>query len=145
MYRAREHPGWEAAVFDLDGVLTYSASIHAAAWKDVFDEYLRGRSAVMDEPFRPFTEADYRDHVDGRPRYDGVRTFLQSRGIRLPEGSPADPPERETVCGLGNRKNIRFHALVEERGVPTDPAALGLVRSLRAAGVKVGLATSPRG
>ncbi|HEX2220605.1 MAG TPA: trehalose-phosphatase [Gemmatimonadales bacterium] len=136
--------GWEAAVFDLDGVLTFTAAIHAAAWTEMFDGYLRARSIRTGEPFRPFTESDYRDYVDGRPRYDGVRTFLASRGIRLPEGSPDDSPDLETVCGLGNRKNIRFHALVEQRGVPTDPAALELVLALRARGVRVGVASSSR-
>jgi trehalose 6-phosphate phosphatase len=136
--------GWQAAVFDLDGVLTFTAAIHVAAWTEMFDEYLRARSTRTGEPFRPFTDADYRAYVDGRPRYDGVRTFLTSRGIGLPEGEPADPPDLETVCGLGNRKNVRFHALVEERGVPADPAALELIRALRDHGVRVGVASSSR-
>jgi trehalose 6-phosphate phosphatase len=137
-------PGWQAAVFDLDGVLMFTARTHSAAWAELFDEYLRARSARSGEPFRPFTEADYRDYVDGRPRYDGVRTFLASRGITLPEGEPTDPPERETVCGLGNRKNVLFRARMAKQGVPTDDAAVGLVRALRASGVGVGLASSSK-
>ena len=91
----------EAVVFDTDGVLTDTASVHGAAWKRLFDEYLRLRATRDGEPFRPFTEADYLRSVDGRPRYDGVAGFLASRGIELPWGDPDDPPDRETVCGLG--------------------------------------------
>ena len=91
----------EAVVFDTDGVLTDTARVHAAAWKRLFDEYLMRRGSQRHEPFRAFTEADYLRHVDGRSRYDGVAGFLSSRGITLPWGDPADPPDRETVCGLG--------------------------------------------
>ena len=97
---------FDAAIFDLDGVVTKTATVHAAAWKRLFDSYLQDRSARIDEPFHPFdVEQDYLTYVDGKPRYDGVKSFLKSRGIELPYGSPSDPPERETVCGLGNRKN----------------------------------------
>ena len=136
--------GWQAAVFDLDGVLTFTARIHSAAWTELFDEYLRSRSARTGEPFRAFTEADYRDYVDGRPRYDGVRTFLASRGITLPEGETTDPPERETVRGLGNRKNALFHVRLAQQPVPTDDAAVALARALQAHGVRVGVASSSR-
>ncbi|MPZ89759.1 MAG: hypothetical protein GEU81_17240, partial [Nitriliruptorales bacterium] len=95
----------DAVIFDLDGVVTDTAAVHQAAWKRLFDEYLRARAERDGEPFQTFSDADYREHVDGRPRYDGVRTFLDSRGITLPEGDPEDPPDAETVCGLGNRKN----------------------------------------
>src|SRR5215207_1695325 len=98
----------EAVVFDTDGVLTDTARVHAAAWKRLFDEYLTQRAARRQEPFRAFTEADYLRHVDGRPRYDGVAGFLASRAITLPWGDPADPPGRETVCGLGNAKDRFF-------------------------------------
>src|SRR5512135_600348 len=95
-----------ALLFDLDGVLTRTATLHAASWKKLFDEYLAARAARTGEPFVPFALADdYRTYVDGRPRYDGVQTFLASRGIVLPWGSASDPPTRETVCGLGNRKD----------------------------------------
>src|ERR671919_848315 len=118
-----------AVIFDMDGVVTDTASVHAVAWKRLFDEYLTERSRPTGEPSRPFdVDEDYRRYVDGKPRYDGVRSFLASRGISLPEGDPSDPPEWETVCGLGNRKNGYFHALLAARGVPTDQAAVGLVR-----------------
>src|SRR4051812_45917338 len=88
-----------ALLFDLDGVLTQTAKVHAAAWKQMFDAFLAGRG----QP--PFTESDYESYVDGKPRPDGVRSFLASRGIQLPEGDPDDPPGTETVNGLGNHKN----------------------------------------
>src|ERR671937_937990 len=95
----------KACLFDLDGVLTQTAKLHAEAWKSMFDAYLRERSERTGERFRPFDPIrDYDRYVDGKPRYDGVRSFLESRGIQLPEGTPADAPGIETVCGLGNRK-----------------------------------------
>jgi trehalose-phosphatase len=136
--------GPHAAVFDLDGVVTFTARLHAAAWKDLFDAYLRERSERTGEPLRPFTDEDYRTFVDGRPRYDGVRTFLASRGIELPEGEPSDPPEAETIAGLGNRKNELFRARLEREGADVDAEAVRLLRELREAGVPVGVATSSR-
>src|SRR5260370_29899115 len=107
-----------ALLFDLDGVLTQTAKVHAAAWKEMFDEYLRARAKRTGEPFRPFdVHADYDAYVDGKPRYDGVRSFLQSRGIDLPQGTPDDPPGTETVDGLGNRKNEIVLRLIHEQGV----------------------------
>src|SRR5512146_3179873 len=101
-----EYAGPDAAVFDLDGVVTFTARVHAAAWKQLFDDYLRIRAQRTGETFRPFdAESDYRAFVDGKPRYDGVQSFLESRGIVLPWGTPADSPDAETICGLGNRKN----------------------------------------
>src|SRR5919108_2462776 len=100
--------GVRACLFDLDGVLTQTAKVHAAAWKQMFDEFLRSRAAQSGERFVPFDEVDdYNRYVDGRPRADGVRSFLRSRGIELPEGAADDPPERETVAGLGKRKKDR--------------------------------------
>ena len=97
---------YDAVLLDLDGVITDTANLHAACWKQMFDEYLQKRAAERGEPFRPFELAtDYRLYVDGKPRFDGVRDFLTSRGIQLPEGSSDDPPQAETVGGLGNRKN----------------------------------------
>jgi beta-phosphoglucomutase-like phosphatase (HAD superfamily) len=97
---------YDAVLLDLDGVITDTASIHAACWKQMFDEFLQKRATQRGEALRPFDLAtDYRLHVDGKPRFDGVRDFLESRGIQLPEGSMDDPPEAETVGGLGNRKN----------------------------------------
>src|SRR4029077_13922638 len=109
---------YDAVLLDLDGVITDTASVHAACWKQMFDEYLRKRATQRGEAFRPFDPAaDYRLYVDGKPRFDGVRDFLISRGIRLPEGIPDDPPEAETVCGLGNRKNVLVNQIIEDVGV----------------------------
>ena len=128
--------GVRACLFDLDGVLTDTASVHTAAWKSMFDEFLRRRDG---EGFRPFDPgADYRSYVDGRPRQDGVRAFLASRDISLPEGEPDDPPEAETVNGLGNRKNALFLQRVHDDGVRVFE---GSRRYLRAA-VDAGLATA---
>ncbi|NIQ94602.1 MAG: hypothetical protein GWN87_10580, partial [Desulfuromonadales bacterium] len=102
---------YDAVLFDLDGVLTSTAGLHATSWKRMFDDYLSRRADERGEEFRPFDiAADYKAYVDGKLRYDGVRSFLESRGIELPEGDPDDPPQRETVCGLGNRKD----AMVKE-------------------------------
>jgi beta-phosphoglucomutase-like phosphatase (HAD superfamily) len=109
---------YDAVLLDLDGVITDTASIHASCWKQMFDEYLQKRATQRGEAFRPFDIAtDYRLYVDGKPRYDGVRDFLTSRGIRLLEGSPDDPPQAETVDGLGNRKNDLVNKIIEENGV----------------------------
>ena len=108
---------YDAVLLDLDGVITDTASIHAACWKQMFDEYLQKRATQRGEAFRPFDlAADYRLYVDGKPRFDGVRDFLTSRGIQLPEGSPDDPPQVETVCGLGNRKNDLVNEAIEDTG-----------------------------
>ena len=137
-----------AVIFDLDGVVTQTAAVHAAAWKRLFDTYLRERAAGSEAPdpaLRPFDAgSDYGLYVDGKPRYDGVRDFLASRGIELPWGDPSDPPERETVCGLGNGKNAFFNAEVEEHGVKTFPSTIALIHELRDAGVKVGLMSSSK-
>jgi beta-phosphoglucomutase family hydrolase len=107
-----------ACLFDLDGVLTDTASVHRKAWKQMFDEYLRQHAERTGEPFRPFDiDADYLTYVDGKKREDGVRSFLASRGIHLPEGGPGDDPAAETVHGLGNRKNEMFHRTMREDGV----------------------------
>jgi beta-phosphoglucomutase-like phosphatase (HAD superfamily) len=109
---------YDAVLLDLDGVITNTASLHAACWKQTFDEYLEKRAAQRGEAFRPFDLAtDYRLYVDGKPRFDGVRDFLTSRGIQLPEGNPDDPPQVETVGGLGNRKNDLVNEVIKDRGV----------------------------
>lgn len=132
----------DAVIFDMDGVLTDTARVHADAWKQMFDEYLR-RSCGED--FEPFDiESDYRRHVDGKPRDEGVRSFLASRGIDLPEGEPQDPPDRETVCGLGNRKNELFLERLRQRGAERFEDALDLVRRLRSAGVRVAVFSASR-
>jgi beta-phosphoglucomutase family hydrolase len=136
---------YEAVIFDLDGVITRTASIHAAAWKAAFDEYLSARAATRAEPFHPFDlEHDYQRYVDGKPRYEGARSFLGSRGIELPWGTPEDPPGRETVCGLGNRKEQRFLALLAQRGVEVYPSSLAWLRALRARGRKTAVVSSSR-
>lgn len=132
-----------ACLFDLDGVLTETATLHAAAWKEMFDSYLRHRAARTGEPFVPFDEiADYDEYVDGKPRYDGVRSFLASRGIELPEGDPGDPPTAETVHGLGNRKNELVQQLIRERGVRAYPGSVRYVRAVREAGLPCAVVSS---
>ena len=135
----------EAMIFDLDGVITLTARVHAAAWKQLFDEFLAARALRLHQPFREFTIAgDYSAYVDGKPRYDGVASFLASRGISLPYGSPSDPPTAETICGLGNRKDNLFTEKIREMGVDVDHGAVRLVRELRDKGIRVGLASSSR-
>ncbi len=137
--------GPDALVFDLDGVITFTARVHAAAWKELFDQFLRERAQHAGEQFRPFDiEADYRAYVDGKPRYDGVASFLGSRGIQLPYGSPSDPPNAMTVCGLGNRKDELFVQKVQQNGVDVDEDAVRFVRELRSRGVHTGLASSSK-
>jgi HAD superfamily hydrolase (TIGR01509 family) len=132
-------------IFDLDGVITFTAKVHAAAWKELFDSYLKIRSQRYGEPFQPFDiESDYLTYVDGKPRYDGVTSFLASRGISIPFGAPSDAPTAETICGLGNRKDNLFTQKVREVGVDVDHEAVRLLRELRARGVRVGLASSSR-
>jgi HAD superfamily hydrolase (TIGR01509 family) len=117
--------------------------VHAAAWKQTFDTYLRGRENASRQPFMEFTAADYLAYVDGRPRYKGVQAFLDSRGIHLEFGSSDDAPGSGTVCGLGNQKNSLFNRLLED-GVKTFDSSIALVKELRRNGSKVGLATSSK-
>lgn len=136
--------GIRALLFDLDGVLTRTAFLHAASWKRLFDEYLSERARRTGEPFVPFELADYRRYVDGKPRYDGVQSFLASRGISLPWGSPTDPPDPETICSLGNRKDRYFEEALRERGVETFPEAVRLLRDARARGLKTAVVSSSK-
>ncbi|HEY7198823.1 MAG TPA: beta-phosphoglucomutase family hydrolase [Candidatus Dormibacteraeota bacterium] len=132
-----------ACLFDLDGVLTKTAVVHAEAWKQMFDDYLRQRAARTGEPFRPFDEvADYDEYVDGKPRADGVRSFLASRRIELAEGGGDDPPGAETVHGLGNRKNELVLRLIHERGVEVYEGSVRYVRAVRAAGLATAVVSS---
>jgi phosphoglycolate phosphatase-like HAD superfamily hydrolase len=127
---SRDH--YDAVLLDLDGVITDTASVHAACWKQMFDEYLQKRAAERGEAFRPFDiGTDYRLYVDGKPRYDGVRDFLESRGIQLPQGSPDDSAQAETVDGLGNRKNELVNKVIEEKGVDPYDGSVELIRQLR--------------
>ena len=126
-----------ACLFDLDGVLTQTAKVHAAAWKEMFDAFLQERSRQTGEPFRPFEIAtDYAQHVDGKLREDGVRSFLVSRGITLPEGEPDDPPTALTVHGLGTRKNDLVLDLVERDGVEVYAGSVRFVEAVRDAGLR---------
>ncbi|HEY4301572.1 MAG TPA: beta-phosphoglucomutase family hydrolase [Candidatus Didemnitutus sp.] len=141
----REAGEFDGVVFDMDGVVTRTAAVHSLAWKRMFDEFLRARTTDRGEPFREFThEHDYRSYVDGRPRYQGVATFLASRGIELPMGTSDDSPSAETVCGLGNRKNAYFNRILEMEGVGVYDSTVALIRDLQAGGIAVGLATSSR-
>jgi beta-phosphoglucomutase family hydrolase len=132
-----------ACLFDLDGVLTQTATVHAAAWREMFDEYLRERARQRGEQFVPFDAVrDYDAYVDGKPRYEGVRSFLASRGIELPQGSPADPPGAETIDGLGNRKNEILLAIIRERGVQPYDGSVRYVQAARAAGLRRAVVSS---
>jgi len=134
---------YDAVLFDLDGVITNTAKIHAACWKKMFDEYLQQRATQRGEIFKPFDlVTDYRLRVDGKPRYDGVRDFLTSRGIQLSEGNPEDPPQAETVCGLGNRKNRLVTKAIEDMGVQAYEGSVRFVRQLRRDGFKVAIVSS---
>ncbi len=136
---------FDAVIFDMDGVVTDTVAVHAQAWKRMFDEFLRQWERERGEPFREFTLAgDYRSFVDGRPRCQGVGAFLESRGIQLPPGSAGDTPDRETICGLGNRKNVLFNRIVETEGVRVFDTTVALIHALLGVGRKVGLATSSR-
>jgi beta-phosphoglucomutase family hydrolase len=134
---------YDAVLFDLDGVITDTASLHAACWKQMFDEYLQKRATQKGEAFRPFDlAADYRLYVDGKPRFDGVRDFLTSRSIQLPEGSPDDPPQAETVGGLGNRKNDLINEVIRDVGVEPYEGSVKLIHQLRDQGFKIAVVTS---
>ncbi|WP_268817143.1 MULTISPECIES: HAD family hydrolase [unclassified Rathayibacter] len=131
--------GLKALLFDLDGVLTPTADVHMHAWARLFTPYLESKGIE-----RGYSDADYFQYIDGRPRYDGVRALLASRGITLPEGSPSDDPALETVCGLGNRKNAAFNATLDEEGVSPYPGSLAFLDAAIAAGVEVAVVTSSR-
>jgi beta-phosphoglucomutase family hydrolase len=134
---------YDAVLLDLDGVITDTANLHAASWKQMFDEYLEKRATQRGEAFRPFDlVTDYRLYVDGKPRYDGVRDFLGSRGIELPEGSPNDPPQAETVGGLGNRKNDLVNEVIEDVGVEPYEGSVKLIHQLRHQGFRMAVVTS---
>ncbi|GGS42676.1 beta-phosphoglucomutase family hydrolase [Streptomyces griseoviridis] len=129
----------QACLFDLDGVVTKTAVVHAAAWKETFDSFLRERDGAG---FRPFTDSDYDEYVDGRPRADGVRTFLASRSIELPEGDPDDPPDRRTVNGVGNRKNELLLEKIRTDGVEAYDGTLRYIEAVRAAGLRTAIVSS---
>ena len=135
--------GVRACLFDLDGVLTKTAQLHAAAWKEMFDSYLSERAQRTGEAAEPFDAVkDYDDYVDGKPRYDGVRSFLAARGIAVPDGEPGDPPSAETVDGLGNRKNEILLRLIHEQGVEAYEGSTRYVRAAREAGLRRAVVSS---
>ncbi|MER8056484.1 MULTISPECIES: beta-phosphoglucomutase family hydrolase [unclassified Streptomyces] len=132
-----------ACLFDLDGVLTRTAKVHAAAWKEMFDAWLRERARREGTEFVPFDAVqDYDEYVDGRPREDGVRTFLAARGVRLPEGSPEDPPDAETVRALGARKNELVLRRIREDGVEPYEGSVRFLHEVRAAGLACAVVSS---
>ena len=135
--------GVTACLFDLDGVLTQTAKVHAAAWKEMFDVFLRRRAEAEGKPFVPFDPVgDYDEYVDGKPRADGVNSFLASRGIELPPGTPDDPPEADTVAGLGNRKNQLVLKMIHEHGVQPYEGSIRYVEAARAAGLRRAVVSS---
>jgi beta-phosphoglucomutase family hydrolase len=137
--------GIAACLFDLDGVLTQTAKVHAAAWKEMFDAFLRARSEEEGEPFQAFEIAtDYARYVDGLPREDGVRAFLASRDIELPEGTPDDPPDARTIHGLGARKNELFNDVLARDGVQVYDSSVRFVDAVRDAGIEIAVVTSSR-
>jgi beta-phosphoglucomutase family hydrolase len=136
---------FDALLFDLDGVLTRTAAVHARAWKQTFDELLRERAGTTGEPFVPFDIAtDYPAYVDGKPRYDGVQSFLASRGIDLPWGTPTDPPGSTSVSAVGNRKNELVLALIRTDGVEPYPDAISLLHRGRQEGFATAVVSSSK-
>ncbi len=136
---------FDAVIFDMDGVITKTALVHAQAWKLVFDEYLRLREKRDNEPFREFThDHDYLKFVDGKPRLKGISSFLESRGVKLPLGTPDDPLDAETVYGIGNNKNRKFRKVLETKGVQVYDSTVNLIKELKSAGVKVGVVSSSK-
>lgn len=135
--------GVSACLFDLDGVLTQTAKVHAAAWKEMFDGYLRQRAERTGEPFVAFDAVgEYDEYVDGKPRYEGVLSFLTSRGIELPRGQPDDPPDAETVDGLGNRKNEIVLRMIRHDGVQPYEGSVRYARAARDAGLRRAVVSS---
>jgi beta-phosphoglucomutase family hydrolase len=131
---------YDAVLFDLDGVVTPTAEVHMRAWAEMFNAYLETYDGPGDRS--PYTDGDYFAHVDGKPRYDGVRDFLGSRGIDLPEGSPGDPASSETVCGLGNRKNDAFNEVLARDGVAAYPGSVQLLDHLRDLAIPLAVVSS---
>ncbi len=136
---------FDAVIFDLDGVITKTALVHSAAWKKMFDDYLKDWSEKNNRKFKEFShEKDYLPYVDGKPRYKGVESFLQSRGIELPFGYPDDEPGKETVCGLGNQKNEAFNQVLDRDGVEEYESTVELIHKLKKEGIRVGVASSSK-
>ncbi|NNG47833.1 MAG: beta-phosphoglucomutase family hydrolase [Deltaproteobacteria bacterium] len=136
---------FDAVLFDLDGVLTATAKVHAACWKRLFDDFLEERAKAIGEPLKPFDiDEDYKRYVDGKLRYEGVRSFLESRGIDLPEGTPDESPSNETVCGLGNRKDAMVHEVLEAEGVDVYEGSVRLVEHVRSRGIRTAVVSASK-
>ncbi len=136
---------FDAVLFDLDGVITQTSHVHARCWKTMFDEFLQQFAKTHNIPFQPFDiDKDYGKYVDGKPRYEGARSFLESRGISLPQGDEKDPAGKETVCGLGNRKDELVKAAIEAGEVKVYESSITLVRKLREEGFKLGVVSSSK-
>ncbi|MCK4407023.1 MAG: beta-phosphoglucomutase family hydrolase [Bacteroidales bacterium] len=137
--------GFDAVIFDLDGVITKTALVHSAAWKKMFDDYLKERAEKYGEKFKEFTHTnDYLKYVDGKPRYKGVESFLISREIKLPFGNPSDSVEKETICGIGNRKNFAFNEILKKDGAQVYDSTVLLIKKLKEKGIRVGVASSSK-
>ncbi|MDA3939024.1 MAG: beta-phosphoglucomutase family hydrolase [Spirochaetia bacterium] len=136
---------FEAVIFDLDGVITQTAKVHSLAWKKMFDDYLKLRENKHNEPFKEFThEHDYLPYVDGKPRYKGVESFLDSRGIKIDFGEPSDSPNAETICGLGNRKDSNFNEILDNDGVQVYESTVKIIKILKTNNIKLGVASSSK-
>jgi len=136
---------FDAALFDLDGVITRTAKVHSSSWKQLFDDYLQKRAIQEGTTWKPFDEQeDYQEFVDGKPRYEGVKSFLLSRNIEIPYGDPSDSSEKETICGLGNRKNLFFHENLNKIGVEVFTTSVELIRLLRSKGFKTAVVSSSK-
>jgi len=136
---------FDAVLFDMDGVLTATAKVHAASWKKMFDGFLKKRAAETGQPCKPFDiKTDYKLYVDGKLRDEGVSSFLESRSIKLPFGEAGDPPEQETVSGLGNRKNELVNKIIETEGVDIYEGSIALVRLLRQEGIKTAVVSASK-
>ncbi len=133
-----------AVLFDLDGVITDTASLHVEMWSELFNDFLTRFMAADNPERRPFTLNDYLEFVDGRPRYDGASAFLESRGIDLPWGDPSDDPDKVTVCGLANRKNALISSALEEGRVAVFPTSVTLIDRLISQDIAVGCVSSSR-
>lgn len=136
---------FSAVIFDLDGVITDTAEVHSQAWKQMFDEYLKARTSKNSTPFNEFShEGDYLPYVDGKPRYKGVASFLESRGILIPFGNPGDDPRQETVCGLGNRKNQLFNQIILDGNISVFETTVNFIHQLKNHNIRIGVASSSK-